>query len=164
VEVHARLQAAALEDRLDDFSRRTGIGGRLEDDHLAFSEARRNLLDGALDDREIRLALARQRCRQRDEDRVRFLEHGVVRAGGDGSTLDELLQDLRGDVADVTLATVDPIDDLLVDVDEHHCLTRIREDLGQGHADIAGTDDCNVPLHDAEGYTRRSPARPSAEP
>src|SRR5207247_11386438 len=113
---------------------------------------------GSPDAREIRLALARKGRRQGNEDRVGLLEHSVVGGRSDQPAVDELLQDLRGDIADVALAAVDPVDDVFADVDEHDVLPYLREDLGQGQADVAGTDDRNVPLHDG-GRLYRSNSR-----
>ena len=88
-----------------------------------------------------------QRSRKRDQDRVDLL-HGVVVGGRRDSTgVDEGLQRLGGDVADVTLAPVDPVDDLLVHVDEHDVFAGVREDSGKGHPHVAGPHDRNVCTH-----------------
>ena len=66
-EALARAQAASLlEDRLEHLARRARPRRRLEHDELALAQHLREAARGALDDREVGLALARERRRQRD--------------------------------------------------------------------------------------------------
>src|SRR4029453_12907636 len=78
--------------------------------------------------------------------------------------VEELLQDVRRDVADVALAAVDPVDDLIADIDEYDLLSRVSEELGEGHADIPGTDDRNVLFHDGRRLLARFEVPPGLRP
>ena len=105
VEVRAGRQAAApLEDRLHLLARRTRVRRRLEDDEVALAKAGRDLLGGGDEDAQVRLALPRERCRERDEDRVGLAQLVVVGRRRDESGVDERLQDVGRDVLDVALA------------------------------------------------------------
>src|SRR5262249_54590526 len=71
---------------------------------------------------------------------------------------------LGGNVVDVALAAVDRLDDGLGDVDHDHGLAGLGERLGEGQADIACTDDGDIPAHAREAYRAaaiRSAVRPS---
>ena len=81
--------APSLEDRLHLLARRARIGRRLEDDEMALAQACRDLLGGGDEDAQIGLALPRERCRERDEDRVRLAELVVVRRRRDEAGVDE---------------------------------------------------------------------------
>ena len=96
---------------------------------------------------EVRLALARERRRERDEDRVRVAQLVVVGRRSDEPALDERLQDLGRHVLDVALTAVELVDAVGVHVDEDDALPDVGERLGEGHADIAGADDGDVPFH-----------------
>ena len=152
MEVFPGPQAAALEDGLQALARGSRIGRGLEDDQLAPAEARCDVLDGSSENREIGLPLARKRRRQRDEDRFRVLHRVVVGRGGEEAVVNEFPQRARRDVADVALAAVDPLHDLVLDVDEHDVLARVGKGAAEGHADVSGPDDGDVRLHPAQGY------------
>ena len=158
MEVLAGLEAGELlQDRLHDLARRSRVGGRLEDDELAGAEPLGDARDGGGDDREVGLALLRQRRRERDQDRVRARELVVVGRGADGSALDERRELFRRNVLDVALAAVDPLDDAPLDVDQHDVVAAVREYLGKWQADVACPDDRNA-AHDAARLARRAAA------
>jgi hypothetical protein len=108
-----------------------------------------------LDVLEVRLALLRERRRQRDQDRVRLGELSVVERRRDPARVDVRLQGRAGDVLDVALADVQRLDELGHRVDEQHPAARVRERLRERHADVAGADDGDVPGplgHGREAY------------
>ena len=107
IEVLAGLEAGAFEDRQQPLPRRAGVRRRLEDDELAFLQARSDVLDCAEHDREVGLTLCGERRLESDEDGLRLLERVVVRRDLDRARLDEPLE-IRGlHVADVALAALD---------------------------------------------------------
>ena len=118
-EALAHAEAASLlEDRLEQLARRAGPGRRLEHHELALAQHSGEPACGVLDDREVGLALARERCRQRDEDGVRLAELVVARRRVDEAALDERREPVARDVGDVRLAAVERGDDVLEDVDD----------------------------------------------
>src|SRR5262249_49331104 len=103
VEVDSDFERTRLENRQQYLPRRAGIGRRLEDDELAGTQARSDLTRGTDHDREIRLALRRQRGGQRDHDRVSRPKPVVVRRR-EQRVAGQRPQLLRGNVLDVALA------------------------------------------------------------
>src|SRR6266498_2390876 len=51
------------------------------------------------------------------------------------------------DVAGVGITTDDPVDDLLVHIDEHDVLAGVRKDSGERHPHVSGTHDGHVCTH-----------------
>ena len=154
MEVRAGLQAAALlQERLHDLARRARIGRRLEHDEVSLAQVRRERRATALSmyDRSGSRC-ARERRRDGDEDRVRVADDRGIERRGDRLRLDERPEPLRRDVADVALAAVDRVDDRLDDVDEDDALSGLGEGLREREADVARTDDRDVPAHAREGY------------
>ena len=148
VEVLAGGEAApALEDRLDLLPRRARVRRRLEHDEMALAKARGDLLRRRHEDAQIGLALAGQRRRERDEDRVGVAQLVVVGRRGDEAGLDERPQNLRRDVLDVALPGVELRDAIGVDVDEQHGGAGIGEGASERQADVARADDGDVALH-----------------
>jgi hypothetical protein len=94
VEVLAGGEAACLEKGPDPLARRAGVGRRLEHDQLALLQARRDVLRGREQDRQVRLALVGERGWERDEDRVRLAQCVVVRRRGYAARVDVRLQRL----------------------------------------------------------------------
>ena len=86
---------ALLEDRLQHLARRSRPRRRLEHDDLALAQHLGDPARRRLDDREVRLALAGERRRQRDQDRLGVLQLGVVGRGADQAVLDERLAAAR---------------------------------------------------------------------
>jgi hypothetical protein len=158
VEVLADRHPARLEDRQDLLARRAGIRRRLEHHELPFLKSRRDLARRAQHDRQVRLALAGEWRRQGDQDRLDLAQDVVVARGRDQAGLDELPERVRRDVLDVALAAVQLVDAVLDDVDEHDPPSCICEDLRERHADIAGTDDCDLWLHNGARLPRRASA------
>ena len=115
--VTADLEAAPLQNLQHALARRPRVGRRLQDDELAWTEARRDLPGCALDVREVGLPLLREGRRDGDEDRVGVGELVEVR-GRAKPALDELREHFRRDVLDVTLAAVQPRDEVRLDVEE----------------------------------------------
>ena len=107
------------------------------------------------DDREIRLALLRQRRRECDEDRLRIANHLIVERGADATGVHVRLQLLRRDVLDVALAAVERLDDAGLDVDEDDGATGVRKDLCERDADVPRADDGDVRLHAGERLPMR---------
>ena len=107
------------------------------------------------DDREIRLALLRQRRRQRDQDRVGVGDRVVIGGRCDETRIDVLLQLLRRNVPDMAFAAVQRSDRALLDVDEEDVLAGVREHVGERHADVARADDRDVGLHAGDRLPRR---------
>src|SRR6202035_5289440 len=105
--------------------RRAGRGRRLEHHDLPLAESGRDLGGCALDNGEVRLAVAGQRGRQRDQDRVDVLQGVVVGRRRYLTSVDEGLQGVGRDVADVAFAPVDAVHDLPVHVDENDVLPRL---------------------------------------
>ena len=136
-----------FEDRQDLVAGRARVRRRLEHDEVALAEPRRDLLGRRAHDREVGLALLRERRRQRDQDRVGLAQLVVVGRRAQAALVDELLQLLARDVLDVALAAVQLRDALGADVDEQHRAPGVGEDLGERHADVAGADDCDVTMH-----------------
>ena len=147
MEVLADPEAALLEQRQQALARRARVRRRLEHDQLAFLEASRDVLDGAHHERQVGLALRRERRRQRDEDRLGLLQRVVVGGDLDRPRLDVTPQVVRVDVPDVALASPDGVDLLGIRLDEHDAVACLGEDLGEREADIAGSDDPDVSLH-----------------
>ena len=145
MEVGAGAEAGlALEDGLERVARRAGVRRRLEDDEMPGPQPAADLGGGVEHDREVGLALLRERRRQRDQDRVRVAEHVVVRRGGEAAVADEAPEELRRDVLDVALATVQLVDPRGVDLDEDDRAPGLREDLREGDADVARAHDRDV--------------------
>ena len=160
MEVLAGLEAARLEQRRDPLPRRARVRGRLEHDQLALLEARRDLARRVEQDRQVGLALGRERRRQRDEDRVgaraarRSRSSRVTRPASTWR-----LQHLRGHVLDVALAAVQLRDAVGLDVDQHDGVARVREDASERHADVAGPDDGDRAHDRPKGIERLSDPR-----
>src|SRR5262245_54104600 len=148
MEVLARLEPAArLEDRRQPLARRARIRRRLQHDELALLESRRDVQCGAEDDREVRLALGRERRLERDQDRVCLRQRVVVGRDLDQAGLDEPLQRLGRHVTDVALSALDLRDLLRVRLDEDDPVPGVCEHLGERQADIARADDRDWSLH-----------------
>ena len=147
MEVLASLHPRALlEDRLQDLPRRARPRRRLEHDHLPPLDDRCQAPGGALDVGEVRLALARERRRQRDQHRVCVLHLVVVARGNDEPFLRQHGQALGSDVLDVALAPVEGVHDVGLHVDEQHPLAGLPEGGRERHTDIAGADHGKVVL------------------
>src|SRR5581483_9906702 len=152
VEVGPGLQpTAGLEHGLQDLARRARIRRRLEHDDLPLLQMGRDRAGGALDVAEIGLALGRERRRHGDDDGGAVGDDGEIGRRGNETRVDEPLQVLGGDVADVALAAIDRVDDGLLDVDEHDALSGVGKRLRMRHADVAGADDGDVRIHAAQG-------------
>jgi hypothetical protein len=164
----ARLQPALLEQRLEDVARRPGVGRRLEHDEMAGMEVGGDRTCRALDVRQIGIALGGKRRGDGDHDRIRPRDHAEIGCGAHGARLDERLQPLRGDVADVALAAVDRVHDVLEDVHENDLLACLGEGLGVRHADVAGADHSDVVAgvraHSGREAYRAAATRSAARP
>ena len=147
MEVLAGLEPAPLEDRLQTFASRPRVGRGLENHELTFAQTRRDLGHRTLDDGEVRLALARERRRQCDQDRVDLLQRVVVRRRRHAPRIDERLERVRRDVRNVAGSPIDAVDDLRIHVDQKDDLAGVRKDARKRHAHVPGTDDGHVCSH-----------------
>ena len=96
-----------------------------------------------------------KRRRQGDQDRFDLAQGVVVGGRPEAPGLDQRPEHARGNVLDVAVALVDAGDALGADVDEQNLVSGLDEDLSQGDADIAGTDD-----RDLSGHLRAIPYPP----
>ena len=144
VEVLAGLEARGLEPGQQLLARRARVRGRLEHDEMPLAQPFRDLLRRLVHDREVGLALLRERRRQRDHDRVRVAQLVVVGRRAKPVLVDEPLQHVRRNVLDVALAAIQHGHALGIAVDQQHAAARLREDLGERDADVAGSDNGDV--------------------
>ena len=154
---HRKMEAGAdlqpgtlLEDREQHFPRRPRPCCRLEHDDLPCVQHLRNPARRRLDDGEVRLALAGERGRERDEDRLGVLQLLVVGRRPYEVPVDERLEALALDVLDVALASIQRVDDRLDDVDEEHAAPRFGEGGRKRQPDVARSDDPDVVRHGAQ--------------
>jgi hypothetical protein len=98
-EILAANEAILLENRFQNFDSSARIGGGFQDHELAAPQVSGDGTASLLDETQIRLALARERCRHTDQDRVGRREIGCCwsRAVAPG----ELGADLAVDMFDV---------------------------------------------------------------
>jgi hypothetical protein len=143
-EAVACLQPAALEDRLQDLAGRAGPRRRLEHDELTLAQHLGDAARRALHDREVGLALAGERRRERDQHGVRVAQLLVARRRVDVAAGDQRCEPLVRDVRDVRLAPVERRDDVVEHVDEQHAAAGLRERGRERHADVTGADDRDV--------------------
>ena len=73
---------------------------------------------------------------------------GVVDGGAQEALRHELGEHLRCDVLDVRVAGVDAVDARGVRLDAEHGVAGLGERDGKGKADVAGSDDSDVFIHD----------------
>ena len=125
---------------------------------MPLPQPRRDLAGRAKHDRQVRLPLARERRRQRDQDRIGLAKDVVVARRGGQAALDELPEHLRRNVLDVALAAVQLVDPVLDDVHEHDAAPGVGEHLRERNADVAGTDDGDLGLHDRARLARSAAA------
>ena len=52
----------------------------------------------------------------------------------------------------MTLAAVDPVNDVGIDVDQNDTFPGVGECVSERHADVTGPDDCDLRPHSAQGY------------
>src|SRR5713226_3512281 len=95
---------------------------------------------GLADVAEIRLASFRQRCRDANNHGVHVLE--AARVGGrlKSAGADQLGHSTAGDVTNVTLAGLQLLDLLAVDIKTNHWIPAPGEGLGQGKTDVTQPD------------------------
>ena len=144
VEIAAGLQATPLfEDRLQDLSRRAGIGRRLEHHDLPFLQGLGDLPATALDKLDVRLAHFVQRRGHADDDGVDLAELTEIVGGPEASGLDVLLDHAGRDVLDVTATGIQLLDLSGVDVETDDGELSGTEFPHQGQPDIAQSDDAD---------------------
>ena len=88
-------------------------------------------------DREVGLPVAGERCRDRDQDRVRLAHGVVVGRRCEESRLRERSQNRVRDVLDVALAAVDRLHAGGVEVEEDGADTGFRKDQAEREAELA---------------------------
>ena len=134
------FEPAGGEERQDDVAGRARIGGALEHDELAGPQP---LGDGPgrVDDvGQVRLARVGQRRRDADDDGVGLVEPAEV-DGRLEAALAHLADRRVGDVPDVALAPLEPLDLGRVDVEAQDGDPAVAEGAGQRQADVAQADD-----------------------
>jgi hypothetical protein len=141
VEVGPDLEAGRSEERQNLLARGPGIRRRLEHDEVAGPEALGDLLRRSEHDRDVGLAVDRERRGKRHEDGVGVPEGVVVGRRHDRPGFDQGPQLLRGHVLDVALAPVERGDPTRVHVHEDRADAGLGEHLGKRDADVAGADD-----------------------
>src|SRR5919109_3554317 len=112
---------------------------------MAVAETGADLLGCRDQDREIGLALLRERGRQRDQDRVGVPKLVVLHRRANASLTDERGESLRGDVDDVAFSPVERADNLFGNVDQEYRAARGGERMGERDADVTSPDDGGVP-------------------
>ena len=130
MEVATDLEAARRKDRQDDLAGRAGVRRRLEHHQVAGPQALGDSFDGVDEDRDVGLALLRERCGQGDDDRVGVAKRVVVGGRRDAALCHERAELGRRHVLDVALAAVDAGDDVLDHVHQQHALPGLREQAG----------------------------------
>ena len=123
-------------------ARRAGEGRGLEDDELAARDHAGEGAGGVQERAEVRLAVARQRRRDADEDRLRLVQ--LDEAIGEAAVLEHGPEALGGDVLDVGVALAQPGDLGLVDVDADDVEPGFGEADGQWQPDVAQSDDSDA--------------------
>jgi len=158
-EVAPAGQAGGLEDRLEHLGGGAGIGGRFEHDQLARAQPRGDRAGGGLDIGQVGLAVAGERGRHADQERVGLGQAGEVGGGGQPS-LRHRRRDLRArDVLDVALAAVEPRHIGRVDVEAEHGEAGPRGGQRQRQPDIAQPDDANPRLPRLKPRQKRANTR-----
>ena len=163
VEVRADLQAGCLETGQHLLPGRARVGRRLEHDEVARAAGARDLLGRRVQDREVGLALLRERRRQRDQDRVGVAQLVVVGRRAQPLAVDEPLQrprrerprcsSRRGSACATRSASRST---------SSTDAARLGEHLGERHADVAGPDNGNVGHR--RGIVQRTPAAAATIP
>ena len=138
-EVGPGLQPRLLQQRHEVLARRAREGRGLEHDRLPTADHARQRARGAQQRPEIRLAVAGQRRRDADEDRVGLVQLHV--AGREHAALEHGAQPRVGDVLDVRAALAQGRDLARVDVEPDHVAVGLREGDREREADVAETDD-----------------------
>ncbi|EAU66011.1 hypothetical protein STIAU_4801 [Stigmatella aurantiaca DW4/3-1] len=175
VEVHARLQAALLQQRLEHLLGGARVRGGLQHEQLVGPHVGGQRLPRLNDEAHVRLARGRQWRGHADDDAVHVLRLGEVRGRLKLALAGELLEWLAGDVLDVALPLADLLDLALVDVETRHRKTGLRERHPQRQTHVAQPHHAHLrlplvnhvhqrALHQSH---RRSPSRstaPSAVP
>ena len=139
VEVLAGAQAGLLEQRNEVFPRRAGEGRRLEHDELTLRDHAGQRARGVQQRAEVGLAVARQRGRDADEDRLRLVQLDEPRR--EHAAVQDRAEALLRDVLDVRPAVAQRGDLGLVDVDADHVDAGLGEADGQRQPDVAHPDD-----------------------
>ena len=134
---------------------RAGEGRGLEDDELAAGDHAGEGAGGVQQRAEVRLAVARQRRRDADEDRLRLVE--LDEAVGEHAALEHGAEALGGDVLDVGAALAQRGDLVLVDVDADDVEPGLGEADGQWQPDVAQSDDSDAHLR-ARSLSRVAPS------
>ena len=131
------------------FPCRAGEGRRLEHDELALGDHAGERARGVQQRAEVGLAVARQRRRDADEDRLGLVQ--LDEARGERAALEHRAEALGRDVLDVRAALAQRGDLRLVDVDADHV------DAGLGEADRQRQPDV-AHAHDADAHGRETVA------
>jgi hypothetical protein len=141
VEVRAGREPRLLEQGDQALARGAGVGRRLEDHELAGLEDTGQRAGGVHERAEVGLAVAGQRCGDRDQDRLRAGQVGIASRG-----LDALRRggDARvGDILDVGAPRAQRLDLARLEVDAHHLDALLGEGDGEREADVAEADDAD---------------------
>ena len=112
------------------------------------AQMRSDRLGGGGDEREVRLAILRQRRRHAHDHVVAGGHLGVVDGGAQEAGFDEPREHLRADVLDVRVAGVQARHAGSVRLHTEHGVAGLREGDGQRQSDVARSDHCNARIHD----------------
>ena len=117
------------------------IRGGLEDHQLSLPQPLRNLRAGVVDVGHVRLAVAAERRRDADHDRVAVTKAIEVRRGRESPARHRALHPVRADVLDVGPALVQGLHLLRVDIETGDSETGLLKNDRQWQADVPLADD-----------------------
>src|SRR5262249_1734968 len=142
-EVLPRLEATPLQDGAEQLVGGPRVGGALQDDQLAGTQVGPDGLPGTHDVGQVGLTRVRQGGGDADDDGIDLLQTGGVGGRGEAARTDQLADTAGGDVLDVTLAGLELLDFLRINVEAHHLVTGLNKGVGQGKAHVAEPDHRN---------------------
>ena len=141
-ELDAGREARLLEQRDEPLAGGARVGRRLEHDELVALQHAGDRRGGGDQRAEIRLAVARQRRRHRDDDRV------AARQLGHAQRREEAVrhrgEPLGRDILDIALPSLQGADLARVDVDPHHVVARLAKGDRERQAHVPESDDSDV--------------------
>ena len=131
----------ALQHGQQFFVSGAGIRGRLQDHQLALPQSLRDLRAGVVDVGHVRLAVAAERRRDADQDRVAVAKAIEVRRCRESPARHRALHPVRADVLDVGPALVQGLDLLRIDIEARYREPGLLKDDRQRQAHVPLADD-----------------------